>query len=206
MAGVNVKTVQFAQIPNIARQMRTQGQNLHTEFKNAYASVTAMKSDWYGNRYNTLINGFNEIRTSINDILTIVVTELPKALETVANNYSNFESGNNVCTVQTTSFQAIGEINESTQSGMRFILTSVQTTQTRVNANFTKALEIMGQIERTFGTITWESESATTFKAKFTELKRKIEKSIGDIKEAFGKNMKSTFDDIQAAERANTVN
>lgn len=206
MAGVNVKTVQFAQIPNIAKQMRTQGQNLHTEFKNAYASVTAMKSDWYGNRYNTLINGFNEIRTSINDILTIVVTELPKALETVANNYSNFESGNNVCTVQTTSFQAIGEINESTQSGMRFILTSVQTTQTRVNANFTKALEIMGQIERTFGTITWESESATTFKAKFTELKRKIEKSIGDIKEAFGKNMKSTFDDIQAAERANTVN
>ncbi len=206
MSGVNLKGVQYEQIPNIVRRMRTQGQSLNTEFSNAYKSIIAMNQDWYGKRYEALAKGFIDMKQSIDNMLKIVVTELPKSLEDVANNYSQYDSGNNICTPQSTSIIPMPSISIDSKSGVRFILSGVQTTQKNVGQNFTKAVGFMNDIQKTFATITWESESANTFKKKFDELHRKVKKSIEDITDAFDKNMKSAINDIKEAERANTVN
>ena len=139
-------------------------------------------------------------------MLTLTVTEIPYALENVANNYSQADRGINAGTAQETSIQAIEELATPDDVGMRFITTSVETTKQSVSTNLENAKEKMEEIQQTFNTITWESEAAEAFNDKLTRLRTSIVNSIDDINTQFGKLMTQTLDDVQAAESSNTVN
>lgn len=200
-----IMTVDYEAIPGQARQMRQNGLELNNELTVAYESITQMHSNWYGKRYNALVTEFNKIIPQLNELLVLVVGQIPFTLETVANNYSQADRGQNATSAVNEAPKKIAEINLSTDVGMKFLTSEVTSTQESVSSNFSKAVELMNTIESIYNSITWQSEAADAFKAQFTKLKNQIVQSFEDLKSQFTTLMNQTKDDIQATENANTV-
>lgn len=200
-----IQTVDYEKMPSEAKQMRQEGNVLNNEMTTAYNSVKEMHSSWYGKRYNELAKSFNNMIPQLNELLELVVREIPSTLETIANNYSQADRGQNATTVDNTSAKKIENITITEDVGMRFITSTVESVQQQVERNFQKSIEQMNKIESIFNQVTWESEAADAFRNKFNKLKSNIIESFNEIKSQFTKLMNQTKEDIQSAETANTV-
>ena len=88
--------VDYEAMPRQAKAMREYALELNSELRAAYTNIGEMHNSWYGVRYNELVKDFNELIPQINDLLKLVVTEIPFAVETVANNYAQADKGQNV--------------------------------------------------------------------------------------------------------------
>ena len=200
-----IMNVDYEAMPNQAKQMRAQGKELNNELVGAYKKISDMHKCWYGKRYNSLVKEFNDVAPKINELLELVVTDIPSALETVANNYSQADKGSNVTSVSKEGPKKITTISQSNDVGMKFLTSEVSNTQKEVSNSFKKSKEKMNTIEAEYGKIKWESEAADAFKAKFKKLKADIVTAFDNIDSQFTKLMEQTKTDIQNAENANTV-
>lgn len=200
-----IKNVDYEAMPGQASQMRSLGQELNSELTTAYTNITNMHNVWYGIRYNALVKEFNNVIPQINELLTLVVGEIPFALETIANNYAQADKGANVTSAQNTAPNKISDIPVINDVGMRFITADVESIQNQVVSNLDKAKEKMNAIEGVYGQIDWQSEASDAFKSTFTRLKGEITTSFENIKSQFTKLMTQTQEDVQAAESSNTV-
>lgn len=200
-----IQNVNYEAIPKQAKQMRAYGKELNNEITAAYKSVTDMHTSWYGKRYNALVKEFNKLTSNINELLSLVVTEIPFTLETVANNYSQADRGSNATTAVKEMPKKITNINLSSDTGMKFLTEQVSSVQSNVSKNFQNAKTKMNTIETEYRKIQWQSEASEAFKAKFTKLKKQIITAFDEINTSFTKLMNQTKDDIQKAESANTV-
>ena len=200
-----IQTVDYEKMPSEAKQMRQEGNALNNEMTNAYNRVKEMHSSWYGKRYNELAKSFNGMVPQLNELLELVVREIPSTLETIANNYSQADRGQNATTVDNTSAKKIENLPVVEDVGMRFMTSAVEGVQQQVETNFKKSVEQMNRIESIFNQVTWESEAADAFKSKFAKLKSSITESFNEIESQFTKLMNQTKEDIQNAETANTV-
>lgn len=201
----NIVNVNYEAIPAIARQVRTHAQELNTEMVNVYNSIADMHNCWYGKRYNALAKEFNNIIPEINDLLELVVGDIPYLLETVANNYAQADKGSNVTSAMKTDPKKVTTLAMPGDVGMKFITEEVKTIKTRVSTNFQNAKEKMNSIEATYNKIEWKSEAAEAFKTKFTKLKANIVAAFENLDTQFTKLMAQTMEDVQASESANTV-
>lgn len=200
-----IMNVDYEAMPGQAQQMRAQGQELNSELTTAYQSIADMHNAWYGKRYNELVKSFNNIVPQINEMLQLVVGDIPFALETVANNYSQADRGANVTSANNTAPNRISELSISNDVGMKFLTSEVSTTQSKVTTNFKNATDKMNTIESTYATIQWQSEASEAFAAKFKKLKNQIVSAFEEIKSQFTQLMNQAQEDVQSAETANTV-
>lgn len=201
----NIMNVDYEAIPAQAQQIRTYGEQLNAELTTAYNSISNMHNSWYGNRYNMLVKEFNNIIPEVNTLLDIVVGEIPFALETIANNYSQADRGSNVTSACKTAPKKISELAISNDVGMKFVTSEVSATQSNVTNNFNKSKDLMNTIESAYGRIQWKSEAAEAFATKFRKIKNDIVASFENINSQFATLMNQTLEDIQATENANTV-
>ena len=84
----NIGNVDYMSIPAKTDQMRGVGRELNEKMQNMYDKIKELHEFWYGERYNRLVEGFNKIRPSVNNIVELIFTQLPSSLDTIANNYS----------------------------------------------------------------------------------------------------------------------
>lgn len=200
-----ISNVDYAAIPGHASGMRTLGQNLNSEVTKAYESIKSMSNNWYGQRYNALVKNFNNLIPEINKMLVLVVTDIPYALETVANNYSQADQGKNVVNASQTSPKKIQSIPTSTKVGLKFVTESVTSTQKSVSSNFEKSITKMNEIETRFKKISWKSDAATSFQKEFSSLKKAISEAFTEINKQFKSLMTQAINDIEKAESSNTM-
>ena len=201
-----IETVDYKRMPSQAGEMRGEAKVLNKEMATAYESIKNMHEVWYGIRYNELVQSFNDMIPSLNNLLTLVVTEIPYTLETIANNYSQADCGQNVVAPVNDAPNKIQELAKSNDVGMRFLTSEVSEVKQSVTANFANAKELMNKIESIYAKVVWESEASEAFKAKFTALKNEIVASFDNLNTQFKKLMDQTEQDIENAEKANTVN
>ena len=201
----NIIKVDYEAIPRQAMSMRTNGKEINTELTNAYKSVENMHNSWYGQRYNALVQEFNKIIPSINELLELVVDQIPYTLETVANNYALADKGAGVTKAAKETPQKLANLPVPNDVGMKFVTAEVASVQNSVTKNFQNAAEKMNVIESEFAKITWQSEAADAFRARFKKLKGDIVTSFENLNTQFTKLMNQTKDDIQKTENANTV-
>lgn len=201
----NIIKVDYEAIPRQTMSMRTHGKELNAELANAYKSIEEMHRSWFGQRYNSLVVEFNKIIPSINELLSLVVDEIPFTLDTVANNYALADRGAGVTKAAKELPQKIADINMPSDIGMGFITSEVEAVQQSVSRNFQNARDKMNLIETEYGKITWQSEAADAFKARFQKLKTEISNSFDNLNTQFTNLMNATKEDMQKTENANTL-
>lgn len=197
--------VDYESMPRQAKQMREYALELNGELRTAYSNVGEMHNSWYGIRYNELVKDFNELMPQVNDLLKLVVTDIPFAIETIANNYSQADKGQNVTSAEETPANKIEALPITNDVGMRFMTSEVTNTQNSVSEKFESAKELMNRIETEYNKVEWQSEAAESFKDRFNQLKNDILASFDNINNQFTKLMAQTQQDIETAEKANTV-
>ena len=197
--------IDYENVPAQSKNIRNGAIEVNNKLLESYRKIAEMHVCWYGKRYNSLVKEFNDVAPKINELLELVVTDIPSALETVANNYSQADKGSNVTSVSKEGPKKITTISQSNDVGMKFLTSEVSNTQKEVSNSFKKSKEKMNTIEAEYGKIKWESEAADAFKAKFKKLKADIVTAFDNIDSQFTKLMEQTKTDIQNAENANTV-
>ena len=197
--------VDYEAMPRQAKAMREYALELNNELRTAYSNVGEMHNSWYGVRYNELVKDFNELIPQVNDLLKLVVTEIPFAVETIANNYAQADKGQNVTSAEETSANNIENLPITNDVGMRFMTAEVANTQRSVSEKFDASKELMNKIEAEYNRVEWQSEASESFKARFNKLKNDILMAFDNINNEFSKLMTQTQQDIEATEKANTV-
>ena len=197
--------VDYEAMPRQAKQMREYAVELNGELRTAYSNVGDMHNSWYGIRYNELVKDFNELVPQVNDLLKLVVTDIPFAIETIANNYAQADKGQNVTSAEETAANKIENLPITNDVGMRFMTGEVSNTQRAVSEKFESAKELMNRIESEYNRVDWQREASESFKARFAQLKSDILASFDNINNQFTKLMTQTQQDIEATEKANTV-
>lgn len=197
--------VDYEAMPRQAKAMREYALELNNELRTAYSNVGEMHNSWYGVRYNELVKDFNELIPQVNDLLKLVVTEIPFAVETIANNYAQADKGQNVTSAEETSANNIENLPITNDVGMRFMTAEVANTQRSVSEKFDASKELMNKIEAEYNRVEWQSESSESFKARFNKLKNDILMAFDNINNEFSKLMTQTQQDIETTEKANTV-
>ena len=197
--------VDYEAMPRQAKAMREYALELNGELRAAYTNIGEMHNSWYGVRYNELVKDFNELIPQINDLLKLVVTEIPFAVETVANNYAQADKGQNVTSAEETSANNIENLPITNDVGMRFMTAEVANTQRNVSAKFDSSKELMNKIESEYNRVDWQSEASESFKARFEKLKNDILSAFDNINNEFSKLMTQTQEDIENTEKSNTV-
>lgn len=197
--------VDYEAMPRKAKAMREYALELNNELRTAYSNVGEMHNSWYGVRYNELVKDFNELIPQVNDLLKLVVTEIPFAVETIANNYAQADKGQNVTSAEETSANNIENLPITNDVGMRFMTAEVANTQRSVSEKFDASKELMNKIEAEYNRVEWQSEASESFKARFNKLKNDILMAFDNINNEFSKLMTQTQQDIETTEKANTV-
>lgn len=201
-----IDNVDYEGIPSKAKRMREVGQDMNRKLVKIYNDVETMHNHWYGVRYSDLQKSFNDLIPSLNDILKLVVDEIPFALENVANNYSKADKGVPVTSAVSTSPTQIQLLAPKNDVGMRFITNEVTTIHSEIKKDFKEVVDDMNEIQRVFSQVNWNSDAATAYRRKFDGLKTSIINQIDEINTKFDTSMTQTEQDIQNAETANTVN
>ena len=201
----NITRVDYEAIPRQAMSMRTHGKELNNEIFAAYQSIEEMHKSWYGKRYNSLVEELNKIIPNLNELLELVVDDLPFTLETVANNYALADTGSGVARAAKETPKKLSNLSSSSEIGMKFVTTEVEAIQQTVSRNFENAKGKMDEIQAEYAKISWQSEAADAFKARFQKLKTEIVRSFEELKSQFTTLMNQTKDDIQRTESANTI-
>ena len=196
--------VDYEAMPRQAKAMREYALELNNELRTAYSNVGEMHNSWYGVRYNELVKDFNELIPQVNDLLKLVVTEIPFAVETIANNYAQADKGQNVTSAEETSANNIENLPITNDVGMRFMTAEVANTQRSVSEKFDASKELMNKIEAEYNRVEWQSEASESFKARFNKLKNDILMAFDNINNEFSKLMTQTQQDIETTEKANT--
>lgn len=197
--------VDYEAMPRQAKAMREYALELNNELRTAYSNVGEIHNSWYGVRYNELVKDFNELIPQVNDLLKLVVTEIPFAVETIANNYAQADKGQNVTSAEETSANNIENLPITNDVGMRFMTAEVANTQRSVSEKFDASKELMNKIEAEYNRVEWQSEASESFKARFNKLKNDILMAFDNINNEFSKLMTQTQQDIETTEKANTV-
>lgn len=197
--------VDYEAMPRQAKAMREYALELNNELRTAYSNVGEMHNSWYGVRYNELVKDFNELIPQVNDLLKLVVTEIPFAVETIANNYTQADKGQNVTSAEETSANNIENLPITNDVGMRFMTAEVANTQRSVSEKFDASKELMNKIEAEYNRVEWQSEASESFKERFNKLKNDILMAFDNINNEFSKLMTQTQQDIETTEKANTV-
>ena len=197
--------VDYEAMPRQAKAMREYALELNNELRTAYSNVGEMHNSWYGVRYNELVKDFNELIPQVNDLLKLVVTEIPFAVETIANNYAQADKGQNVTSAEETSANNIENLPITNDVGMRFMTAEVANTQRSVSEKFDASKELMNKIEAEYNRVEWQSEASESVKARFNKLKNDILMAFDNINNEFSKLMTQTQQDIETTEKANTV-
>lgn len=191
-----------------AKTIRTHAQDLNRYITSVYSKLADMHSVWYGKRYESLVKEFNNIIPQINDLLDLVVKDIPFSLESIANNYSQTEDGYNITSAQQTApskVSDLGPYNEGAENKMRFYSADVETVKNQIVSDLDNAKSKMDTIKSVYDQTPWKGEAAQAYTGTLTRLKEEIITSFENITTQFTKLMSQAQEDVNAAETGNTV-
>ncbi len=198
--------VDYEGIPKQANQIRENGEEINNLFINIYNQISEMNNYWYGKRYNTLAKEFNDIINTVNELLKLIVGEIPYALECVANNYSQADQDINVVNAKNKvpkTIETINIINKGDE--LRFMSDQVNTIKEKILSNLQKIGDKMNSINSQYANLRWNSEIADAFKNKLQKISSDVNSAISTMKSEFNSLVTQAQTNMQSAENNNMV-
>lgn len=204
----NIENVNYQTLANNAKVIREDAVLFNAKATSVYNKIKEMHSVWYGTQFEELVKKFQNIIPQLNNILDLVVGDIPYSLEMVANNYSQSDKGINITSAEKTmpiKIEDFPQYTEGQNNLMRCISGEVENYQTQITTNLDEIMAKMDDIQRTFASTPWESDASEKYSATLTNLKNEIVESFDNIKSQFTNLMNQTLSAIQAAETGNTL-
>lgn len=200
----NIQEVDYQAIPGVAANIEGKGSEMNSVVSKAYSEVDGLRATWHGLRYNTLIALFNDISVSVNELLKLVVVEIPTALSQVAQNYANAE-GTSVSVTNGGAVTNVPTLSDSNAETLAFNSADAEGVRNSVKGYFVQASDLMEQAQSDFNSLNWNSDAAQAFKNKMAQLTSQITSAFTNINTQFSTLMTEAQQDIEAAESSNTV-
>ncbi len=197
--------IDYEGIPQQSSSMRNIANQINEKLVNAYNDVMKMHEYWYGKRYNELVTKFNNLVPKLNQFLEVIVSEVPYILDSIANNFSSVDIGQNVSAAQRASAQNVQEIPITADVGMRYLQGEVANMESQIISSLHEAKELMQTMERTAGQMILECDGAGDFKSQFNKLTSSFGQTIDNIESQFTNLMAEDRKQIENAEKSNTV-
>ena len=206
----HIESVDYLALPGRAQELANTGVDpINTGFQEVFNELENMHQDWYGQKYHTLVAAFNQIIPSIHELLTLIIVDIPSAMNQVAKNYALADG------VQPAGFQEEGvrfiqELNTTNNDvGLRFkseaVLNFKDKMLNRLNTIINSDLNQYENIFLNVRTHEWQSDAAEAFGTKLSSIKNDLIHSVQDISTLFDNLIAQSQEDIEAAESANTV-
>ena len=198
--------VDYEDLARKAKKIREQANQINLELSKAYESIGGMHSVWYGQLYNDLCVAFNNITGSLNQLLSLVVSDIPYALEIAANNYSSADrNGQKVTSAVHTEPKKIINVPIIKDIGMDYTESKVEPIRQKVITNLKSVKDRMNDIQVTYNTINWRSDASEAFATKLKKFKNEIDEYIQQIEGDFQKFMSQAAQTISTADKKSTV-
>lgn len=203
---VNVNT-NYTEMSKSAQSMRTDGKAINNSLVFVYNELNGMydAEEWRGERYNNLILDFKKIDPSLKQIIKIVVQSVPDALETVANNYSKFDTGSAVGKLVSESITQLPALTVGPKAPMKFNEVRISERGKKMYNELEKIIDKLDSIDTTFGKIQWQSAAADAFRPKFKSLKNNTKSTLESIKKQFKQVIDEATEQMRRTEKANTI-
>lgn len=204
MTKVNVN---YNTMPGMANQIRQNGQELNNELQTARTSIESVNATWYGKSYNDLALMFEGIIPQINEMLELIVGEIPFALETIANNYAAADGQTSaVVAPNKTEPNNLVPLNVNRTEDFNIDVSEVENLRTGLTRNFSNARDKMNTAESIYNSIQWQSSQASeAFRARFTKLKSEIISAFEEIDSHLSKVLQEQINRTEEAESQSTM-
>ena len=194
----------YTEIPGIASQMSEEGSNISKLLSDSYKQVDELKSTWNGIRYNTVIAEFNSVIPTINEMETLMITEITSALGQVAKNYASVDGGT-AAAVNEGAKIPTEEISNADTEVLRYDSAAAESVLGIVKSNFASIQDGLEQYKAQFDSLDWDSPAAENFKARFTTLSASLKESFESLCASFEKGMTQAKEDMERAEASNDI-
>ena len=207
MPNVNVKN-DYNSMSKLAQEIRDEGKLINNSLITAYNEVKSMydASEWRGISYNELVGDFQKISPDLEEILKIVVQNVPYALETVANNYSVADSGSKVKPAVNEPPKKLPTLILGQTKYMQYEEGKIATRADKICKELDSVINRIDSIDAKFGKIQWEGIAADAFKVKFKNLKNKTKSALESIRKQFKQIIDTRKENMRRTEKANTAN
>lgn len=197
--------IDYNGIPGESDKIRRLAQEVYKKLLDAYKNASEMHVCWYGKRYNELITNFNNVAPVLNEYLKVVVTEIPYMFDEIANEISNFDIQQNVTTARKDEFQKIQEISIINDVGMRYLQNEVVNYQTNIEADFNTVKDYMSLIQKIVNQMQLQCDGSDEFRTQFKKFVDSFKQVLDNIQTSFTKLMNQDREEMENAEKANTV-
>lgn len=201
----NVQNVNYEEIPSKAKSLRELGKDINRKLTKIYNSIDEMHNYWYGIRFNELEMSFNDLVSDINELLQLIVGDIPFALETIANDYSNLDRGMSLTSAVNTSPIRILLLDIKNDVGMGFISSEVITIHDSIKQDFETVERYLNEYQSIFSQIDWNSDAANVYKSKFDRIIAFFNNKIDDINAKFDAIIIQTEEDVENAENDGSI-
>ena len=201
MASIRVDYESFG--PAVS-SIRAKASDLNSNIVIAFRAIEETHSVWQGERYNELVTKFSNIVEPVNEILQLVVGDIPTSLEQIANNYIAADTETDAVAAKEETPNKVSV----TVPGKEILFIdggAVDSYKSQVKNSFESAKEEMASIQNTVNGLTWESTAADSYKSRLAELKTSLTTSFDDISSSFDKLATAAQEAFNKAEKANDV-
>jgi DNA repair ATPase RecN len=110
----------------------------------------------------------------LNEVVKLMYMEVPSTLETIANNYSRVDRGQDITQVDNSLPKLLQDIPLSTEIGMRFQTAEVEQVKQKCVSGYSDVLEYLNELQTQITNLSWESDASDKFRDEFMRLKSKI--------------------------------
>ena len=155
--------IDYENIPQQANNVRNVANQINDRLIIAYNKIAKMHDYWYGKRYNELVTKFNNLVPQLNQFLEVILSDIPQILDSVANNFSEIDIGQNVANTQKSEIKTLQEIHLIEDIGMRYLDSEVANIEAEIVGELQSAKELMQELEKSTVQIVMECDGARIY-------------------------------------------
>ena len=190
---------------NVVVKVQNSGFEMYKDIEKVRNLIQNMGTCWTGERYNSLVNEFNNMIQRLNKILKITCNSLPNALSKIGSNYAKadessiaiFKGENRTYTINALSMQS---------KVLSFNASQVTQLQQNISQAFQDCISRADEIEQACYHIVWEGQAAKAFYSKIGKIKTSLSTSFEDIKQRINDYITQASAEMEVTELKNTVN
>ena len=187
-----------------ASKIHGDGISIRTSVGDVYSTLQVLGTSWVGTSYNKLVQSFDAMLPTLNDVCSFIQYSIPETLIMAMNNYLSADGG----TKLNTSFNRplpVGEISQGPTETVKFDEAVVEDGKSHIKNQFDSILSELDSVIETVNSLRWSGEAADTVREALQRYKQQLSENFTQVSTQFQTSIEETRAAFSSAEGANTV-